>query len=53
MTFDNYYYEVPELRITLKQLFQMAKRTGKQPKALLEKLMDLKYEEEAKLRGLV
>jgi hypothetical protein len=36
--------------MTLKQLFQAAKKTGKQPKEILQKLMDLKYEEEAKLR---
>jgi len=36
--------------MTLKQLFQMAKKTGKQPKEILEKLIDLKLAEEAKLR---
>lgn len=36
--------------MTLKQVFIIAKKTGKQPKEILEKLMDLKYAEEAKLK---
>jgi hypothetical protein len=36
--------------MTLKQVFQIAQKTGKQPKEILEKLIDLKLAEEAKLK---
>ena len=38
--------------MTLRELFQAAKKQGKQPKELLEKIMDLRYAEQAKLQGL-
>lgn len=45
------YYVIPEPRpVTLKQIFKMALRSGKQPKEILERLIDLKYTEDAKLR---